>query len=65
MLDAYDAQAREWLKDAPGTTAVEVLRRLQEIAPPGALTAKHLRTVQRALEGWRAEAIRHWIDQCH
>jgi hypothetical protein len=28
-------------------------------------TAKHLRTVQRALESWRADAVRQWIDQCH
>jgi hypothetical protein len=64
MLDAYETQVRDWLKTEPGLTAVDMLRRLQDIAPAGTFTAKHLRTVQRALETWRAEAIRQWIDQC-
>jgi hypothetical protein len=64
MLDAYEVQVRDWLTVEPGITAVDALRRLQSIAPAGTFTAKHLRTVQRALEAWRAEAIRQWIDQC-
>lgn len=64
MLDAYEAQIREWLKVEPGITAVDAVKRLQDLAPIGAFTGKHLRTVQRALEAWRAEAIRQWIDQC-
>jgi hypothetical protein len=64
MLDAYETQVRDWLKLEPGLTAVDMLRRLQDMAPAGTFTAKHLRTVQRALETWRAEAIRQWIDQC-
>jgi len=64
MLDAYEDQARNWLKRQPGMTAVEILGRLQELAPPGTFTDKHLRTVQRALATWRADAIRQWIDQC-
>ena len=64
MLDAYEPQVRDWLKFEPGLTAADVLRRLQDIAPTGAFAAKHLRTVQRALEAWRTEAVRQWIDQC-
>jgi hypothetical protein len=64
MLDAYEPQVREWLKLEPGVTAVDVLRRLTEVAPAGTFTTKHLRTVQRSLEGWRAEAVRRWIDEC-
>jgi hypothetical protein len=64
MLDAYEIQVSDWLQVEPGMTAAEVLRRLQEIAPVGTFAAKHLRTVQRALEAWRAEAIRHRIAQC-
>jgi hypothetical protein len=64
MLDAYETQVRDWLKVEPGLTAVDMLRRLQDMAPAGTFTSKHLRTVQRALETWRAEAIRQWIDQC-
>lgn len=45
-------------------TAVEILKRLRELAPAGTFTDKHLRTVQRALSAWRADAIRQWIDQC-
>lgn len=64
MLDAYEDQARNWLKRQPGMTAVEILGRLQELAPPGTFTDKHLQTVQRGLATWRADAIRQWIDQC-
>lgn len=64
MLDAYEPQVHDWLKLEPGVTAVDVLRRLTDVAPAGTFTAKHLRTVQRSLEGWRAEAVRQWIDQC-
>jgi hypothetical protein len=64
MLDAFEDQARNWLKRQPGMTAVEILKRLREIAPAGTFTDKHLRTVQRALATWRADAIRQWIDQC-
>ncbi|MDM0050603.1 hypothetical protein [Variovorax sp. J22R115] len=64
MLDAYEDQARNWLQRQPGMTAVEILKRLRELAPPGTFTDKHLRTVQRALSAWRADAIRQWIDQC-
>jgi len=62
MLDTHEAQVRAWLMVEPGITAVEVLRRLQDIAP-SAFAAKHLRTVQRALEAWRAEVIRERIRQ--
>jgi len=64
MLDAYEDRARNWLKHEPGMTAVEILDRLQDLAPAGTFTDKHLRTVQRALVAWRADAIRQWIDQC-
>ena len=64
MLDAYEDQVREWLKVEPGITAVDVLKRLQDIAPASTFTEQHLRTVQRSLETWRAEAVRQWIDQC-
>jgi hypothetical protein len=64
MLDVFEPQVRDWLKVEPGITAVDVLARLREVAPSGTFTAKHLRTVQRALEPWRAEAIRQWLDQC-
>jgi hypothetical protein len=64
MLDAYEAQVGDWLKDEPGLAAGDMLKRLQDIAPAGTFTAKLLRTVQRALETWCAEAIRQWIDQC-
>lgn len=64
MLDAYELQVREWLKVEPGISAVDTLKLLQDVAPIGTFTDKHLRTVQRALEAWRAEAIRQWIDQC-
>jgi hypothetical protein len=64
MLDAYEAQVRDWLQVEPGISAVDALARLQGVAPPGMFTASHLRTVQRALEGWRADAVRQWIDQC-
>jgi hypothetical protein len=63
MLDAYEPQVRDWLKFEPGITAIDVLSRLQDIAP-GTFAVEHLRTVQRALEAWRAEAVRQWIDQC-
>ena len=64
MLDGYVAQVRGWLSVEPGITAVDVLKRLQDITPTGTFTARHLRTVQRSLETWRAEAVRQWIDQC-
>jgi hypothetical protein len=64
MLDAFETQVRDWLMLEPGLTAVDTLKRLQDIAPARMFAAKHLRTVQRALEVWRAEAIRQWIDQC-
>ena len=64
MLDAYEAQVRDWLKVDPGITAVDVLKRLQDTAPAGMVTEQRLRTVQRSLETWRAEAVRQWIDQC-
>jgi hypothetical protein len=64
MLDAYEDQARSWLQRQPGMTAVEILKRLRELAPAGTFTDKHLRTVQRALSAWRSDAIRQWIDQC-
>lgn len=64
MLDAYETQVRDWLKIEPGLTAVDMLKRLQDVAPPGTFSANHLRTVQRALEDWRVEAIRQWIEQC-
>ncbi|WP_157267150.1 hypothetical protein [Azohydromonas aeria] len=64
MLDKYEAQIRQWLAVQPGITAVDVLQRLLDIAPAGTFASKHLRTVQRALEIWRAEAVRQWIDQC-
>ena len=64
MLDAYETQVREWLKVEPGITAVDALKRLQDVSQNGTFTDKHLRTVQRALEAWRGEAIRQWIDQC-
>jgi len=64
MLDSYETQVRDWLKVEPGLTAVDMLKRLHDIAPAGTFTAKHLRTVQRALETWHAEAIRQWINQC-
>ena len=64
MLDAYEDQVHNWLQRQPGMTAVEILKRLRELAPAGTFTDKHLRTVQRALSAWRADAIRRWIDQC-
>jgi hypothetical protein len=64
MLDSYEDRARNWLKREPGMTAVEILKRLRNFAPPGTFTDKHLRTVQRALVRWRADAILQWIDQC-
>lgn len=64
MLDAYEDQTRRWLQRQPGMTAVEILERLRELAPAGTFTDTHLRTVQRALATWRADAIRQWIDQC-
>ena len=64
MLDAYEDQTRRWLQRQPGMTAVEILERLRELAPAGTFTDAHLRTVQRALATWRADAIRQWIDQC-
>ncbi|MDR6861350.1 hypothetical protein [Variovorax guangxiensis] len=64
MLDAYEDQVRSWLQRQPGMTAVEILKRLRELSPAGTFTDKHLRTVQRALSAWRADAIRQWIDQC-
>jgi hypothetical protein len=64
MLDAYEDQVREWLGVEPGVTAVDVLKRLKNIAPASTFTERHLRTVQRSLETWRAEAVRQWIDQC-
>ncbi|WP_162584600.1 hypothetical protein [Variovorax sp. RA8] len=64
MLDAYENQVRNWLQRHPGMTAVEILKRLRELAPTGTFTDKQLRTVQRALSAWRADAIRRWIDQC-
>lgn len=64
MLDAYENQVHEWLGVDPGITAVDVLKRLQDIAPASTLTKQHRRTVQRSLETWRAEAVRQWIDQC-
>ncbi|MDQ0028076.1 hypothetical protein J2X90_005929 [Variovorax paradoxus] len=64
MLDAYEDHTRNWLQRQPGMTAVEILDRLRELAPAGTFKATHLRTVQRALATWRAEAIRQWIDQC-
>lgn len=64
MLDAYEDQARYWLKRQPGLTGVEILQRLQQVAPAGLFTDKHLRTIQRALAAWRADAIRQWIAEC-
>jgi hypothetical protein len=63
MLDAYEPQVRDWLRNEPGITAVDMLSRLRATAP-GTFGVKHLRTVQRALEAWRADAVRQWIDQC-
>lgn len=64
MLGAHEATIRSWLQAEPGITAVEALRRLQNMTPPGEFTDRHLRTVQRALQAWRADAIRQWIDRC-
>jgi hypothetical protein len=64
MLDAYELQVRDWLKVDPGISAVDVLKQLQVIAPTDTFTSQHLRTVQRSLETWRAEAVRQWIEQC-
>jgi len=64
MLDAYESQVRDWLKVEPGITGADVLRRLRAIASEGTFAGTHLRTVQRALEAWRTEAVRQWIDQC-
>lgn len=64
MLDAYEAQVRDWLSLEPGITAVHVLRRLQDTAAAGTFTTRHLRTVQRSLELWRADAVHQWIDRC-
>jgi hypothetical protein len=58
MLDAYEDQTRSWLQRQPGMTGVEILDRLRALAPPGTFKDRHLRTVQRALATWRAEAIR-------
>ncbi|MBT2326394.1 hypothetical protein J7E62_29185 [Variovorax paradoxus] len=62
MLDAYEDQTRSWLQRQPGMTAVEILDRLRALAPTGTFKETHLRTVQRALATWRAEAIRQWIE---
>jgi len=60
----YESQVPDWLKFGLGIAATDVLRRPQDIAPDDTFAAKHLRTVQRALESWRAEAVGQWIGQC-
>ncbi|MDX9716368.1 MAG: transposase family protein [Thauera sp.] len=64
MLDAFELQVFGWLMAEPGITAVEVLKRLEAVAPAGMFATKHLRTVQRALEVWRADVIRQRISEC-
>lgn len=44
-------------------SGVEVLRPLQAQAPEVAFTDKHVRTIQRALEKWRSQAVRSLIDR--
>jgi len=63
-LDAFELQVFGWLMAEPGITAVEVLKRLEAVAPAGMFATKHLRTVQRALEVWRADVIRQRISEC-
>lgn len=64
MLDAFELEVFGWLMAEPGITAVEVLKRLEAVAPAGMFTMKHLRTVQRSLEVWRADVVRQRISQC-
>lgn len=63
MLDQYQQQIQSWLQSEPALTGVHVLQRLQAHAPEAAFEDKHLRTIQRALEKWRSDAVRSLIQQ--
>jgi hypothetical protein len=65
LLDAYEQQIQLWLESSPAITGVEVLQRPQAHAPEAAFKEKHLRTVQRALEKWRSDAVRSLIQRIH
>jgi len=60
MLDPYEDQIRAWLEAAPALSAIETLRRLTALAP-GVFTERHLRTVRRAVRGWRTTKARSLI----
>lgn len=63
MLDIYADQVKSWLLERPAMTAAELLQRLQIHAPGAGFTDKQLRTLQRALRQWRADAVRSLIAQ--
>jgi hypothetical protein len=65
MLDPYEQQIQSWLKSEPALTGMDVLQRLQAQAPEAAFEDKHLRTIQRALEKWRSDAVRSLIQRIH
>lgn len=54
MLDPFEAQIRAWLKADPTFPAASVLQRLMSV-DPSRFTKKSERTVQIAVEAWRAE----------
>jgi len=57
MLDDYETQIRTWLAAEPALSARTTLARLVDGAPER-FTAKHLRTVQRAVRAWRGDLAR-------
>lgn len=63
MLDPYEEQIKLWLRTDPAITGADVLQRLQAHAPEAAFKDKHLRTIQRALEQWRSDAVRSLIQR--
>lgn len=60
MVDDYEAQVRAWLDAEPNLPAQVVLARLIE-ANPETFSARHLRTIQRAVKAWRGEMARKMI----
>jgi hypothetical protein len=54
ILDDLREQISAWLSDAPGLPAIVILERIKTLHPDRS-TDKDARTVQRAVNRWRAE----------
>jgi hypothetical protein len=62
MLDDLRAQISAWLCAEPGLSAIGILDRLKTLHPDR-FTAKHARTVQRAVKRWRVEQAHRIISE--